>query len=470
MGEPVRLHPTAPPLTEVSLPLARVFGIAGEYEDAGRYDDAEALLRAVIKVAPHQPDALHLLGVVASRNGRLEESARLIEQAIAQSPNVALFFRNICTVYERLGRYEEAITAGRRAVELHPYDAHAYHNLTLACHRALQLDESITWARRAVSLEPALAAPHLALAESLLLRGEFEAGWEEYEWRFEVPGASKLMPQTDRPQWDGTPIPDGALLLIADQGFGDVIQFSRYIPWAAQRCPNLVLACAIEMQALMRHNYPGLRLFDGWGACPEFAAFCPLSGLPRLHRTRIDTIPVNIRPICAEPSKAAAWKLRLERILPAAHRRIGINWAGRPQPPNRSTSLQALAPIALLDGIALVSLQMGEAQNEIGSYYGRAPLVSLGRGIGDFMDTAAIIENLDLVLTIDTAVAHLAAAMGKPVWIMLPSPPDWRWLLHRDDSPWYPTARLFRQPAPRQWGPVMARIAEELRQSVASLR
>lgn len=463
MSEAAPLRRPEAPVTHVALPLERVFKIANEYEQAGRYDDAESLLRPVLEVAPQQPEALHLMGLVAFRKNRLEESVRLVEQAIARGTNTPLFFRNICTIYERLGRYDEAVAAGKRAIELDPYDPDAYHNLTVTYYRMLQLDDSIASARRAMELNPSLAAPHFALAESLLLRGEMEAGWDEYEYRFRIPGAGKLMPPTDRPQWDGKALDENTLLLVADQGFGDVIQFSRYIPWARERCPKLVLACSAEMQPLMRHTYPWLPLFNRWDLCPGFAAYSSLSGLPRLHGTRLHNIPADVPYFRAEPEKAAFWKQRLAAMLPSGKRRVGIVWSGRPQPPNRSTSLQALAPIAALGGIALVSLQMGEAQGQIGSYYGRAPLVGVGHEIADFMDTVAIMDNLDLVITIDTAVGHLAAAMGKPVWIMLPYSPDWRWLLNRDDSPWYPTARLFRQPTPRRWEPVVARIAEELR-------
>lgn len=455
-------RPEIPP-GHVALPMAQVLRIAGEYEQTSRYDDAEALLRPILDAAPRQPEALHLLGLVAFRKNRLDDSVRLVEQAIAQGTNAPLFFRNICTIYERLGRYDEAIAAGKRAIALDPYDPDAYHNLTVTYYRLLQLEDSMACARRAMELNPSLPAPHFAMAEALLLQGEMEQGWEQYEYRFRIPGAGKLMPPTDRPQWDGKPLGEDTLLLVADQGFGDVIQFARYIPWARERCPKIVLACSAEMQPLMRHIYPWLPLFNRWDLCPGFATFSSLSGLPRLHGTRLHNMPAEVPYITAEAGKSALWKQRLDRTLPQGKRRIGLVWSGRPQPPNRSTTLQALAPITALDGIAIVSLQMGDAQGQIGSYYGRAPLVGLGHEIADFTDTTAIIDNLDLVVTIDTAVGHLAGAMGKPVWIMLPYSPDWRWLLNREDTPWYPTARLFRQPEPRRWEPVIARIAGELR-------
>jgi hypothetical protein len=211
---------------------------------------------------------------------------------------------------------------------------------------------------------------------------------------------------------------------------------------------------------------PGIGLvFDRWEDKPDFAAYCPLSGLPRLAGTLLDTIPAVIPYLRADAGKAAVWAERLQILLPKGWRRIGIVWAGRPNHPNddtRSIPLAALAPLAEIPGTAFVSLQKGPGQAQIGTYWGRAPLINLGPEITDFGDTMAILDSLDLVVTVDTAIAHLAGAMGKPVWIMLPFAPDWRWLLDRDDSPWYPTARLFRQPAPRRWAPVVASIADEI--------
>jgi tetratricopeptide (TPR) repeat protein len=461
MSEPARLRSSAPAV-EVKLPLAQVLQIAQEYGKSGRLQDAEELLRAALRAAPRDPETLHQTGIMAFQKGELAEAAELIELAIAARPDTSLYLRNICSIYERLGRNDEAIAAGVRAVQLDPLDSNAMHNLSVVHQRLLRLDEAIGYARRAIALDPASASPHLALAELLLLRGEMAEGLAEYEWRFRVPDAGRHLPGIDRPQWDGAPLAEDNLLLIADQGFGDVLQFLRYLPWVSERCPRRVLACGPELRRLVEQNHPDLPVFDRWDACPSFAAFCPLSGLPRLHATRIATVPTKIPYIAAEPAKAAAWSARLQTMLPHGYRRIGIVWSGRERPPNRSASLSALAPIAALEGISLVSLQMGRAQDEVAGYFGRAPLLGLGHEIADFTDTAAILANLDLVVTIDTAVAHLAGAMGKPAWIMLPYSPDWRWLLEREDSPWYPTARLFRQPAPGQWEPVVTCIATAL--------
>jgi Flp pilus assembly protein TadD len=447
-------------------PPGELLRIAHEYEATGRYAEAEHLLHAVLRITPQDPDALHLMGLLAYRRNRLTEAARLIEQAIARNGRAALYFRNLCTIYEEAGRYEEAVRAGQRATGLDPYDPHAHHNLSVAHYRSLQLEESVACARRAIGLAPGLAAPHLGLAEALLLGGNLEAGWAEYEWRFRVPASGATLPQIDRPHWDGAAIGSGTLLLIADQGFGDVLQFCRYIPWAIGRCPDAALACGPEMAALMRHCFPGLSVFHRWDQCPDIVAYCPLSGLPRLHGTRLDTIPGDVPYLAAPPDRLRHWQRRLDGLLPPGLLRVGIAWNGRPRPPNRSAHLRDFAPLAALDGIALVSVQTGPAQEQLGSYYGRAPLLGLGHEIGDFADTAAILSQLDLVISVDTAVAHLAGALGRPAWVMLPRAPDWRWLLGREDSPWYPTMRLFRQQTPRDWRPVMHAMAERLPQMV----
>jgi Tfp pilus assembly protein PilF len=468
MGDAQPGPETPPPAEAPPAPAGRVeelLGLAQGHEQAGRLNEAEEALGQVLALAPEHPGALHLQGVVSFRQGRIDEAAALMERSIAASPETALYHRNICEVYRSLGRYDDALAAGHRAVGLTPRDPHCYHNLGVLHYHRLQLDEAIQYAERALALDPDFPGAHFGIAEASLLRGDFRRGWDEYEWRFRLGNAPKLLPPTDRPQWDGRPLPSGRLLLIADQGYGDVIQFARYIPWATRRCPEIAVACSAEIRPVVAQQ-PGIgRMFDHWDNQPDFAAYCALSGLPRLAGTALETIPSPTPYLRADPEKAAAWTKRLARLVPQGYRRIGIAWAGRPthvNDRNRSVRLPAFAPLSELRRVALVSLQKGPAQAQVGGYWGRAPLINLGPEIADFDDTMAILEALDLLVTIDTAVGHLAGAMGRPVWLMLPFAPDWRWLLDRSDSPWYPTARLFRQPAPRQWDPVVGEIARRL--------
>jgi Tfp pilus assembly protein PilF len=457
-----------PPPTDAER-IAQLMQLAIEHEQAGRLDEAERLLRLVVSEAALHHPAHHLLGIVAFKQGRVGEAVELIERSIALAPIEALYHRNICEIYRVRGRFEEALTAGRRAASLAPDDVHCYHNLGVLHYHRLELDAAIAAGERALAIAPDFPGAHFGIAEASLLRGDFARGWEEYEWRSKLANSPPLLPPTDRVHWDGAPLRDGTLLLVADQGYGDVIQFARYIPWAAARCPGLAIACSHELHAVIRQQTSLGQLFDHWERAPEFAAYCPLSGLPRLAGTRLDTIPCEIPYVRADPARSARWAERLAVLLPQGARRVGIVWAGRPthhNDRNRSTGLASFLPLTEIPGLALVSLQKGPPQTQIGGYWGRAPLINLGPEIGDFGDTMAVLECLDNVVSVDTSVVHLAGAMGKEAWVMLPYAPDWRWLLDRADSPWYPSLRLFRQGPDRSWDPVIAVIAEDLRRAI----
>ena len=305
----------------------------------------------------------------------------------------------------------------------------------------------------------------MKMAQALLLTGDFVPGWEHYEWRYRIPGAPALMPKTDRPQWDGRALSGERLLLIGDQGFGDVLMFARYLPWVRERADPVVLACSKEIQPILRGMFPWIETETSWDRMPPYACFCPLSGLPRLHGTTLATIPGGVPYYAADPALAARWRARLDRDIPAGLRRVGIAWAGRGthnNDRNRSVALQAFTPVGAVPGVALVSLQKGAPAEQAGAWPGAAPLLDLSAEIDGFEDTAAIIDGLDLVLCVDTAVAHLAGVMGRPVWVLLPFAPDWRWLLGRSDSPWYPGLRLFRAPAPKRLEAAIAAAAAAL--------
>jgi tetratricopeptide (TPR) repeat protein len=449
----------------VELPLGVVLAMAAQFEANGQSADSARLADFVLAHFPHQPDALHLKGLAEAAAGRNAAAAPLIEAAIAHGLDQALYHRNITAIYERLGRLDEAVAAGRRAVALDATDAQSYHNLTIAHMRRLELDESIACARVALALNPALPGAHFALAEALLLRGDFAEGWREYEWRFRIKGAAQPMPATAQPAWDGAPMPHGTLLLVADQGYGDVIQFSRYVLWAAARCPGLIIACDAEMRGFLVQLAPQAHFVSDWAECPPYTAWAVLSGLPFLHGTTLENIPAQSHYLQADAALAAQWRARLDRLAPAAHRRIGLVWAGRPAHSNnhnRSMKLATLLPLFDAPDVTFVSLQKGPAAAEAGACFFRAPLLNLAADIESFADTAAILAALDLVITVDTAVAHLAGALGRPAWVLLPFAPDWRWLLGRSDSPWYPGLRLFRQRAPGEWDMPVKQVRDVL--------
>jgi tetratricopeptide (TPR) repeat protein len=441
---------------------------ASEHARAGRLDEAERILRRILAEVGDHPAALHLMGIVALSLARLDEAAQWMERSLALAPMEASYRRDLCEVYRLLGRFDEALVAGRQAAALDPGDAHCHHNLALVHYHRLELDEAIASNERAIALRPDFADAHFGIAAASLLRGDFERGWEEYEWHTKLPEAPRLLPPTNRPQWDGNPMREGTLLVIADQGNGDIIQFARYIGWAAGQCAQLAIACSAKIRPLVAQMPGSAVLFSRWKQAPEFTAYCALSSLPRLAGTRVESIPAQEVPyLRADPAKVAAWSDRLRTRVPAGYRRIGIVWAGGPNhydDRNRSMQLADFAPVAELPRTALLSLQKGPAQAQIRGYRGRAPLVNLGpedRHHG-FADAMAILECLDLVITVDTSIAHLAGAMGKEAWLMLCRAPDWRWLLDRRDSPWYPTLRLFRQGRDRSWAQVMSGVASQV--------
>jgi hypothetical protein len=455
----------------VPVPVGELLRIAGEYERAGRIEEAGRLLDHILAALPNQGDALHLAGIVAFRRGSPSRALELMESALRHGIDTPLYLRNICEVYRTLGRLDEALAAARRATTLAPTDPLCLHNQAIIHYHRLELDAALNCAAQALRIDPSLPGAHFVRAEALLLRGEWEAGWEEYEWRFRIGGAAPLMPPTGKPQWDGTPFADRTLLLVADQGFGDVIQFSRYIPWARERCPDIAIACSPEMIPMLRQVAPEARLFARWQECPDYAAFCALSGLPRLARTRTESVPAPIPYLHADPARVAHWAARLDGLVPKGFRRIGVIWAGRPthnNDRNRTALLADLAPIGNVPGIALLALQKGPKTGQAGGWYGRAPLVNLGAEIQDYDDTMAILANIEVLVTVDTSVAHLAGAMGRPAWIMLPFAPDWRWLLGRMDSPWYPSVRLFRQSTVRRWDDVLQAVATALAEATTS--
>ncbi len=452
----------------IELSLEETIKQAAELEAAGRLDEAEATLDRLLARLPDNAEAIHLKGVLAIRQGRTREGAALMQRSVEVGPVKPYYMRNMCEVFRTLGRYDEALEYGRRAAAGDPADPICHANLSVLHYERGEPMDAILSGERALAINPNLPGAHFGLAEALLLRGEFERGWEEYEWRFRMPGVPTLMPIEGVPQWEGQPLGEGRLMLIADQGFGDGIQFSRYIPWAAERCGEVVVACSRELQPLIG-QIPGIaRMFDRWEDAPASAAYLPLSGLPRLHGTRLDTIPADRVPyLKPEPARVATWKARVDELAAPHHRRIGLVWAGRPthkNDRNRSVALNRLSALTDLPGVTYVSLQKGPAEAQVGDYFGLAPLVNLGPEVDEFTDSLAIMDGLDLVVTVDTAVGHLAGAMGKRVFIMLPYAPDWRWLERRSDTPWYPSARLFRPPTPQNWDAVTAEVAAAIRE------
>jgi Tfp pilus assembly protein PilF len=439
---------------------------AVEYEKAGRLDAAEELLAKIIGAKPNYHPAIHQAAILSWKRKRPKESLARFRRALELSPGEAMYHRNICEVLRSQAMLDEALTHGLRAVELSPEDSGSHYNLGVIRYDRLEIDDGIAAIRRALELDPKAPSAHFELAEALLLTGQFKEGWKEYEWRFDLPNAPPLLPPNDKPLWDGKPMPNGTLMLIGDQGFGDTIQFCRYIPMAAELCPNILMVCSKEMQPIVTQQKGISHYYDRWEQIPAFDAYCSLSGLPRVFDTDLDNIPAPVPYVKADPEKAEHWRKRLDALTPPGYRRIGLVWAGRPTHGNdfnRSMTLQKLGPLTRLENTVFVSLQKGDGQNQIGSYFGTAPLINFGAEIEDFTDTMGILDHLDRLVAVDTGVAHLAGAMGRPVSILVPFAPDWRWLRDRSDTPWYPTVTLHRQDRPGDWDSAIAKALDLIR-------
>ena len=449
---------------DLPLPVLRALAEASRHEDNNRLEEASLLFGQVAAAHPERHDVTHQAGVVAAKRGCLLEAAAFIERAVAAAPELSPYRRTLGELYRRLMRLDEALVEARLAVEFDREDPEARYNLGLVHYDRLEIDEAIAALRWALELAPGHAGAHFELGECLLLRGQYEEGWREFEWRFRLPGARRPVPPGTAPSWDGRPI-QGPLLVMADQGFGDVIQFARYLPLAAERCSQLLVIGSGPVRPFLE-SQPGVaQCADRWDALPAFAAHAVLSDLPRLFGTTLETVPAPIPYLRAEPGRAADWRARLDSRLDPVVKRVGLVWSGRVGfggDQARALPFEALAPLAAVEGLALVSLQMGPAREAIARYAGAAPLVDLGADIRDFYDTLAIVDGLDHLVSVDTGVAHLGGAMGKAVSILLRYAPDWRWGLGRSESPWYPTARLHRQAAPGDWSAPIQAVAARL--------
>lgn len=463
----------------VSVPLSDLLAIVHEYIGAGRFGAAERLLAYALVGSPNQAEALHLRGFIAFRQGRMGDAAKLMEAALAAGANLPRQLCSLAEVYRILGRLDAGISLARQASAVAPTDPTPHFTEAMLRFDRQELDLCIRAARRAIALKLDMAEAHMRLGQALLLAGAFAEGWEEYEWRYRIAEAPPLIPaelsrRAGHVQWDGGTLGAGQpLLVVADQGFGDVLMFCRFLPWAMARCADIAVACSVEVVALLRRVYPGPRYFTQWNEAPDYAAFCPLSGLPRLAAVTVDAVDGKPPYIAPDPARRAAMLEWLEAATPREALRVGLAWAGRPShhnDRNRSLRLDALAALTTIPGVAFVSLQKGAAGAQLGHAATAASILDASARLRDFEDAAALVDCLDLVVAVDTAVVHLAGALGKPVWAMLPFAPDWRWLSGRRVSLWYASCELYRQPAPGDWDSVVASVADDLSELARAAR
>ncbi len=464
------IQPPAPPATVNGETVEQALSRAQAAAQAKRLNEAGGICADVLAAAPEHPAALALQGIVVAMAGDPERGVALLRQAIQLRPGNATWYAHLSSLCRVTYRMEEALVAGQELIRLDPNNAEHLVNLSLIFSDVDERGRAMACLLRALGLKHDHADGHLAMAQNLLAMGDFDPGWMEYEWRNQTEAGKANMPAMTSAPWNGMRIPNGRLLLVGDQGYGDTIQFARYIPMAAERCQELIMGCSAEMAPLLA-NLPGVSQYcHRWNEVPGHAAHCRLSSLPYLFHTQPDTIPSEIPYLRADPTRIAHWRRRLASVLPGGLKRIGLAWTGRPTHPNdrrRSLPLAALASLADAGPAAFVSLQKPMPARDQATMQRFFGMTDLSNELMDFGETAALIENLDLVITVDTAIGHLAGAMGKPVWILIPKAADWRWLLDREDSPWYPTVRLFRQRKPGDWDEPMGRLRAALGRELA---
>lgn len=455
-------------------PSASAYFILGVFlQDKGEFDDAIKFYQKAITVDPSLTEAYYNIAVAYQKKGQFDEAITYYQQAIELNPNHEKAYLNLGISLKEKGYYEEATNFFERALQIKPDYAMAYYNLGNIFYFKGQFKEAKHFYEKVISIDPEYADAHWNISLINLLLGNFKEGWKGYEWRLKLDG---LISKRDisRPLWDGSDIDGKSILIYTEQGFGDTIQFIRYIPVVAERGAKVILECQKELVPLLQNVKGIYRILENNSPLPEseFDLYCPLLSLPLIFDTTIENISSRIPYINADHSLAEKWHKKI--MVNSSKLKIGIAWSGNPEllKPyyNRSCSLEVFSPLGQLHDVTFYSLQKGEAMHQAKNLPDGMQIIDYTDEIYDFSDTAAFIENLDLIISIDTAIAHLSGALGKPVWTMIPFIPDWRWMLNREDSPWYPTMKLFRQPSPGDWESVINRIKEGLKTFINKFR
>jgi tetratricopeptide (TPR) repeat protein len=430
----------------------------------GRYDEAIVSYKSALRFRPNAAQIYNRLGAVLDEQGCYGAAVESYRRALQLKPDYVEACNNLALALRAQGEFAEAIELLERAIQLRPRCANLYYNLAGAQRDFGMCEEAVANYDRAIGLEPGHGQAHFNRAIALLLSGHLTEGWKAYRWRRKADLKLTTYPHRhDVPRWDGSSFEGRRLLVHYEQGMGDTLQFVRYLPQVKQRGGTVILEARKPLMGLLRnlHGVDELVAASNKRPTVPFDLHASLLDLPETFATSLETIPSRVPYIHAEPEKVAYW----QRKLPQTHLNVGITWAGSPahrKDRTRSCFVQHFGPLAYLAGVRLFALQKGPAARQLQDIPEQTHILNLADECEDFADTAAVIQNLDLVISVDTAVLHLAAAMAKPVWALLPYVPDWRWMLHRRDSPWYPTMRLFRQPRPGDWSGVFCAVREQL--------
>jgi ADP-heptose:LPS heptosyltransferase len=415
------------------------------------------ILQSLCDANAHDAGSRFLLAGVLADMGSAEEAIRQLRKAIAHQPRFPEALNNLAVLLRNAGQTQEAEVLFRKALSIRPEYAAAWNNLANLCVELSRIEEAARCYTKAVAIDPNYAEAHTNRALLSLLQGSFEEGWQEYEWRWKQPGAGART--RIRPEWDGSAIAGKTILLHAEQGAGDTIQFIRYARLLHRQGANILLHCQESLKSLLEGMPELTRVFSGPTAAPEFDVHAPLMSLPRLFGTTLESIPAETPYLRPLPGSIIP-----EALASATGFRVGLVWSGNPNhrnDRNRSVGLRWFSELSGVEGAQFFSLQVGRTPAEADCLRARG-IIDLAPHLSDYAATAACLEQLDLLITVDTSVAHLAGALGRPVWMLLPACNDWRWLEQREDTPWYPSMRLFRQEQLRNWRPSIRRIAADL--------
>jgi FKBP-type peptidyl-prolyl cis-trans isomerase 2 len=448
---------------------AQYYSIGVYLQDRNELDEAIKSYEKAIAIDPFMTDSYYNNGVAYQTKGMVQEAIVFYQQVLELNPNHEKACLNLGISLKEMGQYDEAEKYFERALQIKPdYDI-AYYNLGNISYFNGRFEEARKFYEKTVSINPEYADAHWNIALIDLLFGNYADGWKEYEWRWRIEGLD-LKREMSIPLWDGADIRGKRLIIVAEQGFGDTIQFVRYIPMVRERGVQVFFQCQKELIPLLQNLRDIYEVCEFGSPLPETDFYCHLLSLPCIFDTTLENIPSSIPYILPFEFQIKKWE---ERITNNADKlKVGIVWAGNQELArpyyDRSCTLQDFLPLIESEDVAFYSLQKGDAASELNENPGSSKVIDYTDEIHDFSDTAGLLHNLDLVISVDTAVAHLAGALGKPVWTLLPFIPDWRWMLDRDDSPWYPTMRLFRQPSPGDWKSVIAKVKAELEKMLSS--